>query len=305
MNRDQYINQVRLLLDCLPALKDQDVFALKGGTAINFFIHDLPRLSVDIDLTYIKTESREQALSGIAAGLRALGRTILNRSKKHRIQELNTHDGKLHKLIVANEITKIKIEPNFIMRGMLLPIRKMDVVKTVEEKFEYQVRQIPVLAEEELFAGKICAALSRQHPRDFFDIQVLLEQQGLTAAILQAFVIYLVCSPRPIHELLQPNVIILKNVYENEFVNMTESPTSLESLLHTREMLIKYVNQDLSDSEKDFIVSVKKGEPDYSLMPFDHLDKLPALQWKLMNIRKMDKEKHTEMLNRLMSILNR
>ena len=67
-------------------------------------------------------------------------------------------------------VIKIKIEPNFIMRGTLLPIKQMDLVKEVEEKFEYRVRNIPVVAEEELYAGKICAALSRQHPRDFFDI---------------------------------------------------------------------------------------------------------------------------------------
>ena len=47
MNRDQYVQQVVLLLDCLSALKEQEIFAVKGGTAINFFIRDLPRLSVD------------------------------------------------------------------------------------------------------------------------------------------------------------------------------------------------------------------------------------------------------------------
>jgi len=211
----------------------------------------------------------------------------------------------LHKLIISNGATKIKIEPNFIMRGTLLPTRKMDIAKAVEDKFEYSIKQIPVLSEEELFAGKICAALSRQHPRDFFDIQVLLENQGITDGIRQAFVIYLLCSPRPIHELLRPNLIALNNIFENEFINMTEKPVSLETLLNTREELIKVINQMLSSSEREFIMSVKKGDPDYSLMPFDNLEDLPALKWKLINIRNMDKAKHQAMLKKLTVVLER
>lgn len=303
MNRDQYVAQVELLLDCLPALKEQEIFALKGGTAINFFIRDLPRLSVDIDLTYLKSESRKNAIKEIESGLIVLGGEIIKRNKKFQIRELKTKDGQLHKLIITNGATKIKIEPNFIMRGTLLPTRKMDIAKAVEDKFEYSIKQIPVLSEEELFAGKICAALSRQHPRDFFDIQVLLENQGVTDGIRQAFVIYLLCSPRPIHELLRPNLIVLNNIFENEFINMTEKPVSLETLLNTREELIKVINQMLSSSEREFILSVKKGDPDYSLMPFDNLKDLPALKWKLINIRKMDKAKHQAMLKKLTVVL--
>jgi hypothetical protein len=62
MNKEQYIAQVTLLLDCLAVLKDQALFALKGGTAINFFIRDLPRLSVDIDLTFLKSVPRDEAI---------------------------------------------------------------------------------------------------------------------------------------------------------------------------------------------------------------------------------------------------
>lgn len=303
MNRDQYVAQVELLLDCIPALKEQEIFALKGGTAINFFIRDLPRLSVDIDLTYLKSESRKNAIKEIESGLRVLGGEIIKHNKKFQIRELKTKEGTLHKLIIENGLAKIKIEPNFIMRGTLLPIRKMDIAKAVEDKFEYSVKQIPILSDEELFAGKICAALSRQHPRDFFDIQVLFENQGITDGIRQAFVIYLLCSPRPIHELLRPNLIALNNIFENEFTNMTEKPVSLETLLNTREALIKVINQMLSNSERDFILSVKKGDPDYSLMPFGDLEDFPALKWKLVNIRNMNKVKHQAMLHKLTVVL--
>lgn len=177
MNREHYMAQVSLLLDCLPALREQSVFALKGGTAINFFIQDLPRLSVDIDLTFVNTGQREQAIGEIEEGLNALGQFISKRNRRYHIKELRTREGKLKKLIVMDGMTKIKVEPNFIMRGTLLPTITMDIKKAVEDKFEYSVKHIPVLAEEEIYAGKICAALSRQHPRDFFDIRKLLEKK--------------------------------------------------------------------------------------------------------------------------------
>ena len=82
----------------------------------------------------------------------------------------------------------------------------------------------------------------------------------------QAFVVYVACSPRPIHERLQPNLIELRHVYENEFVNMTEKNTSLDSLLEAREQLISTVNNDLSMNEKNFLISIKNGSPDYSLL---------------------------------------
>ena len=163
-----------MLLDCLPALKEQNIFAIKGGTAINFFIRDLPRLSVDIDLTYLKTTSRDIALQEIESGLLELSHVICKRNGTLQIKQLKTREGKLNKIVVTNGKIKIKIEPNFIMRSTLYPAKKMDISKSVKNRFEYSVKGIPILAEEELFAGKICAALSRQHPRDFFDIQAVI-----------------------------------------------------------------------------------------------------------------------------------
>lgn len=66
---EAYREQVRLMLDLLPFIADDSIFALKGGTAINFFVRDMPRLSVDIDLTYLPLEDRAASLAGISAGL--------------------------------------------------------------------------------------------------------------------------------------------------------------------------------------------------------------------------------------------
>lgn len=71
-----YKNQVSLLLEVLPVLNEFKCFALKGGTAINLFIHDMPRLSVDIDLTYLPIESRDVFLSNIETKLLKMKRLI-------------------------------------------------------------------------------------------------------------------------------------------------------------------------------------------------------------------------------------
>lgn len=303
MNKEQYVSQVTLLLDCLTNLKDQELFALKGGTAINFFICDLPRLSVDIDLAYLKKSQRSDAITEIGEGLRAIGQSIIERGNRYKIREIKSRDGLLQKIVIIDGATSIKIEPNFTIRGTLFPVEKMGIHQAVEDRFLYSVKNIPVLSEAELYAGKICAALSRQHPRDLFDIKELLNRTGISEAMRQAFVIYLACSPRPIHELLQPNLIDLRAVYENEFVNMTEKDISLESLLDARERLIRTISHDLSANERNFLLSMKKGEPDYSLLPFQNIEQFPALQWKLINLKKMDTAKHSIMLNKLRAVL--
>ena len=65
MARERYVDQLRLLVDILPAVAAEDDFALKGGTAINLFYRDLPRLSVDIDLTFLPIRDRVQSLADI------------------------------------------------------------------------------------------------------------------------------------------------------------------------------------------------------------------------------------------------
>lgn len=74
--RPQYQDQVKLLLDILPFVAEEPCFALKGGTAINLFEWDLPRLSVDIDLTYLPTQGREDALASISEALAVLRRGL-------------------------------------------------------------------------------------------------------------------------------------------------------------------------------------------------------------------------------------
>lgn len=304
MYSDNYLQQVHLLLQCLPALRKHPFFALKGGTAINLFVQDLPRLSVDIDLTYFPIEPREVSLNNIQQGLNELAGTIKQMLPQVIIKkQFNKENNLLLKLYIYFQQAMIKIEPNFIMRGSLYPIAEASLSQRVNDDLDSFLDQVPMLSPAELYAGKICAALNRQHPRDLFDIKILMDKTGITESIRKAFVVYLACNPRPIYELLSPNLLDIELPFKREFLQMTDHDVSLGELLEVRDKLIKTINRSLTDSEREFLLSLKSGAPQFDLLSFENLDQLPALRWKIMNIQRMDKQKNQIMYNKLSKVL--
>ncbi len=296
MNPRHYIRQVDLLLKILPIVARESCFSIKGGTAINLFLSDFPRLSVDIDLVYLPLENRETALAGIGKSLLNIKQEIMRRFQGVAIAEKRiSNPDRLSKLIVGDQ-EKIKIEPNEILRGTLFPSQKHDLSPAAEELFEQSVVNVSILSVADLYAGKICAALDRQHPRDLFDIYLLYQHEGLTAEIRAAFVVYLASCPRPMHELLNPNWLDQADLFINEFQGMTRIPVEYDDLVAARSRLINDLRAQLTENEKQFLLSLKMGKPDYALMPFPHLDRLPALHWKLLNIRKISQVKHRQMV---------
>ena len=162
-----FFKQAVLLLRILPLIYREEVFALKGGTAINFFVRQLPRLSVDIDLTYLPINERELALDDISQALLRISKEIKRRIPKIQIVLKNIRGKETLKGMVVNqEGVTVKIEPNLVLRGSLYPAEIKTLSKRAIDLFELSV-QSRVLATDELYAGKICAALDRQHPRDF------------------------------------------------------------------------------------------------------------------------------------------
>lgn len=105
------------------------------------------------------------------------------------------------------------------------------------------------------------------------------------------------------NELLNPNYLDISSLYAREFNNMTAEPVQLNELVDIRSKLVKELLIALTKDERNFLLSIKQGEPDYSLLPFKHLDQLPALKWKVINVRKMNKKKHAIMLNKLREVL--
>lgn len=301
-----YLTQVELLLQILPIINEQDCFALKGGTAINLFIRDMPRLSVDIDLTYLPIEPREQFLKNITDALNTLTSNIKNTGKnKYQVDEVFTKQPRqLSKLIVSNNTTKIIIEPNLVLRGTVFECETRELCQRAQNKF-LNFFTIKTLSFADLYGGKICAALARQHPRDLFDMKILLENEGLTDPVRQAFVIYLASNSRPIHELLNPNPNLqdTRKIYEESFIGMTTEEISYDQLVEVRYKLIEMILKSLTINERQFLLSIKSGEPDWQLIPIAGIDKLPGLGWKNLNIKKMDREKHKVALDKLRQVL--
>lgn len=295
--RKAYLEQVRLMLRVLPHVAAEEVFALKGGTAINFFVWDMPRLSVDIDLTYLPLEPRERSLRGISAGLLRIKQAINKANPGFNVHESKSA-GLVLKLVVRTTAAEVKIEPNTVIRGAINGMVTRELSPKARSTFEAAVK-VRTLSDAELFGGKICAALDRQHPRDLFDVKQLFEGAGLTTDIRKGFLVHLISHDRPMHELLEPNRKDVRAVFESEFAEMTETAVGYDSLVAARERLIGELKASLTADEKQFLISVKEGKPAWPLLGLKGVERLPAVQWKLKNIDKISPDKKKELLSKL------
>lgn len=282
-----YFKQVQLLIEVLPHVTMDKFFALKGGTAINLFVRDLPRLSVDIDLMYLPVEPRDESLKNISRIFEEIAQKIeanIKFSKVHRLYQRN--DDELTKLQVERKGVRIKIEASPVTRGTVREPLLMQNTSKVQDMFGFVSTSIVHL--DDLYAGKMCAALDRQHPRDFFDIRGLIDNEGISDDLINVFIVYLISSSQPISKLLDPNLIDISKTYEEQFIGMTVKPIELSVLEETRKELISIVNEKLTDSHKEFLIGFKKGQPNWELLPFKNVRELPSVQWKQINLDCMD-----------------
>lgn len=128
--------------------------------------------------------------------------------------------------LVVNQGASVKIELSPVLRGVLHLPEIRSVIESVEQQFGFA--EAPLIALEDLYAGKICAALDRQHPRDFYDVLLLLENEGISESLRKAFLAYLVSHSRPMEELLEPRWQPLGAAFENEFKGMTFRKVSVK-----------------------------------------------------------------------------
>ncbi|MCK8515002.1 nucleotidyl transferase AbiEii/AbiGii toxin family protein [Methylonatrum kenyense] len=297
---DRYHEQVRLLVSVLPFLNDEPCFALKGGTAINLFMQPFPRLSIDIDLVYLPLESRNDALKNSRRALARLAAAVTTRVPDARA-ELQVNRPDELRVLVRNSRGQIKIEVSPVMRGTVHPPEIRDVVEAVENLYGFAAVQVVSLPD--LYGGKLCAALDRQHPRDLFDVRGLLDERGLDRSVFEGFLVYLLCHPRPINEVINPRLKAIDTVYREEFIGMTRNDIPLSVLENTRLELRKQLGQFLTEIDVRFLLSFKQGNPDWSLSPIPGIERLPAVRWKLYNIKAMPSEKRREGWFRLQQAL--
>lgn len=293
MARDHYMRQVELLVRTLPYIARQDVFALKGGTAINLFYRDMPRLSVDIDLTYLPIEDRGTTLSGIDAALDSIRDDLLKNLRGVDVQRIAGGGNNDTRVLVRQGTTEIKIETSPVARGTVHPPELRTVTDGVVDTFGFAEMQ--VVSFEDLFGGKLHAAVDRQHPRDLFDVKLLYDNEGLTDALFRTFLIYVASSSRPPHELIKPSLSELEEPFVKEFEGMTIEPVSLIELKDARTRFIDDLRARLDDKAMRFLLSLHDTEPDFDAIGLPQAAALPAVRWKLINLAKLKQqnpEKH-------------
>lgn len=289
-----YKKQVALLLEILPEVAKENCFALHGGTAINLFVRDMLRISVDIDLTYVPIEDRQTSLKNISE---ALGRIKDNVERLMPALQIQ-HKEDIGKLLITGQRTGIKLEVNHVGRGTLQPPETMLLSRKIQDEFEVFC-EMPIVALGQLYGGKICAALDRQHPRDLFDVKHLLENEGFTEEIKTGFLLCLLSGDRPIHETISPNMLDQRQAMENQFEGMSGGNFSYEDFEVTRDTLISTIHENLTEKDKEFLLSVKNLEPDWTVYDFE---RFPAVQWKLQNLQKLKENnpiKHQEQYEKL------
>ena len=299
--RVQYYQQVQLLLQLLPYIAKHECFALKGGTAINLFFRNLPRLSVDIDLVFLPMMDREEALNMIRQRLSTLADSIRSGIPRARVVASFREKQDALRLTVTKEGAQIKIELSPVLRGTVYSPTVMPVSESVEEEFGYA--EIQVVHFADLYAGKICAALDRQHPRDLFDVKLLLDNEGIADSLKKALLVYMISHNRPIAELLRPNFKDISGLYEGEFRSMAQEDVSLQELETTRERLVELVHSSLTEPERQFLLTFKRCSPDWALLGLEGVEHLPAVRWKLRNLEKMSAGSHIQALNELERVL--
>jgi hypothetical protein len=216
-----YYRQVQLLLQITPFVAKHDCFALKGGTAINLFVRDFPRLSVDMDLVFLPMMERDDALTSIKTNLNTLASSI--------------------------ETT--------------LPVR---VVRAFQEKTDA--------------------------------LRLLVERNG--------FQIKIELSPVLRGTVYEPKIHSVSEAVEAEFGYAEMAVVSFADLLETaRVQLVDNIHSLLTLQERQFLLSFKRLQPDWSLLGIEGIEQLPAVRWKMRNLSKMSAIKHAAACDRLSSIL--
>ncbi|HRF88580.1 MAG TPA: nucleotidyl transferase AbiEii/AbiGii toxin family protein [Pseudomonadales bacterium] len=297
----RYEDQVRLLVRTIPFVDQERLFALKGGTAINLFVQDMPRLSVDIDLACLSIAPRAEALVECSNALSRIAANLEKHMPGVNVLQRTNKEDEL-RIIVRQGKCQIKIEVSPVARGTLHPPERRDVVDVVSN--EYGFASMQVISLPDLYGGKLCAAMDRQHPRDLFDVRQLLNDGALDRSIFLGFLVYLMGHPRPLSEVLDPRWKSLGQVFANEFEGMSRVAVSLSELYETRDAMRQILHRHFTEQDARFLITFAQGKPDWALLPLDAVDRLPAVRWKLQNIGVMGVAKKEFEIDRLQRILN-
>lgn len=286
-----YADTVRLLLSIVPDVFKSNTFALKGGTAINLFVRNMPRLSVDIDLVFTQRKlTREDALKKISEEIEAIKQRLNKRNLD--VCSISPKEFGESKLIINDRDIQVKVEANRVFRGTVLTTLQRSLVTEASSAFSVEL-EAPVLAIDELYGSKFVAAFDRQHPRDFFDVLQLYNTGRISESMVECFVIYLAGHNRPTHEVLFAKPKDISAEFDNALVGMTSKPVTLGDIESTRTRIFKELPLMLTSKHKKFLSGLTRVEPDWSLLQCPHVKELPAIRWKLENLQKFKRTNPT------------
>ncbi|MGI8811274.1 MAG: nucleotidyl transferase AbiEii/AbiGii toxin family protein [Pyrinomonadaceae bacterium] len=279
MEKAAYRRQVELMLNVLTEVAKEKCFALHGGTAINLFVREMPRLSVDIDLTYVPVEDRTTSLANIQSGLERIKESVERIIANVRVM-LRPDSGKLQ---ISASGVGIKLEVNPVTRGTLSEPLEMELCAKAQNDFE-AFCSIHVVPLGQLYGSKICAALDRQHPRDLFDVKYLLKNEGFSKQIKTGFLLALLSSDRPIHEVISPNFQDQHLAMANQFSGMSDEEFSYKEYEEVRATMVRTIHESLTGEDLKFLLSFAHLMPDWDIYDFE---RFPAIVWKLTNLQKL------------------
>ncbi len=277
---DSYRKQVALLIRIMPLIYKMKDFAIHGGTAINLFEKNMPRYSVDIDVTYLPLKERKESLEEINKNLLLLKQLIEKAVPECKV----IHKPDVWKLQCTKDGATVKIEVNGTKRGIIGEIQEIQLCEKAQREFNMTCKA-RIVSFSQLYGGKIAAALSRQHPRDLFDCKYM--EIGSFDEVKDGLMFALLGSDKPIIESLQPNPISQEDALENQFLGMSDIPFDYQNYESTRDELKKRVNDGLTQTDKEFILSFEQGTPEWEKCCAGNLSQYPSVQWKLRNIQKL------------------
>ena len=289
---ERYLRQSELVVRCIPSIAEESCFAIKGGTAINLFELDLPRLSVDIDLTFLPVTDRDAAIREINAALVRIAERLKERGIAVRMRGTDVS----RKMACSTNGAEIKIEPNFILRGTVYPARQLELAPKMSEIVGASA-EIAVLSRAELYGGKFCAALDRQHPRDLFDVAQFFGGGGAVNDVKGGFIALALGHNRPLHEILAPNMLDQSETFTSQFAGMSDVPFTYDEHVATFRRLVADINAALTREDRERLVAFTALEAEANVFGIPGLEKLPAIIWKRRNLemlRRKDAKKFVD-----------
>ncbi len=301
--RPDMIEKAAHLLQLLNALRSHPFLkgklVLKGGTALNLFIFNIPRLSIDIDLNYVGTEDRAAMLIE-RPKLEQAVQAVFSREEFAVRRMPEEHAGGKWSLRFPSAYGRsgnLDVDINFMFRVPLWPVKEIDS----RQLGDWQAKSQPVLDIHEIAAGKIAALLSRRQVRDLFDCHRILQINNLDLDRFRiAFVAYGAMNRKDWRTVSIDDVNFEPEEFSRQLIptlriNEQEKQKYLSEygsklVAECRQMLTAIL--PFTEAELDFLdLLLDKGEiapglltDDPSLQ--DRIRRHPLLAWKAVNVRR-------------------